>query len=85
MNVATPATINNGDRNRKSIDSTCATMLVPTLAPSTIASAMAVPINSRLANEAVISVVAVLLCNAMVVPRPAKKALTRLRVEIASQ
>ena len=59
-------------------DSSCTISVVPTLAPSMIASAGTSATMPSVVNEAVISAVAVLLCRSAVRPRPAAKAAKRL-------
>ena len=60
-------------------DSTWTISVVPTLAPSMIASAGTSATRPSAANELAISAVAVLLCNSAVRPRPAANAVKRLR------
>ena len=59
-------------------DSSCTISVVPTLAPSMMASAGTRLTTPSAASEAVISPVAVLDCSSAVRPRPAAKALKRL-------
>ena len=65
-------------------DSTWTISVVPTLAPSMIASAGTRPTSPSAANELVISAVAVLLCSSAVRPMPAAKAAKRLLSAFAS-
>ena len=59
-------------------DSTCTISVVPTLAPSMMASAGTRPTRPSAAKELVISAVAVLLCSSAVRPSPAANAVKRL-------
>ena len=73
---ATAATLN---------DSTWTIRVVPTFAPSMIASAGTRATRPSPANEAVISPVAVLLCSTAVSPSPAAKAVKRLPSAVDSR
>src|SRR4029079_9998069 len=73
---ATAATLN---------DSTWTMRVVPTFAPSMIASAGTRATRPSPANEAVISPVAVLLCSTAVSPSPAAKAVKRLPSAVDSR
>ena len=59
-------------------DRTCTISVVPTLAPSMIASAGTSPTSPSAVKELVIRAVAVLLCSSAVRPIPAVKAVKRL-------
>ena len=66
-------------------DRTCTISVVPTLAPSMIASAGTRPTRPSAVKELVISAVAVLLCSSAVRPMPAAKAVKRLLRRLAEQ
>ena len=66
-------------------DRTCTISVVPTLAPSMIASAGTRPTRPSAVKELVIRAVAVLLCNSAVRPMPAAKAVKRLLRALAEQ
>ena len=70
----TPMPINNGASQERSKENTCTTRLVPTSAPSMIASAGVSGINRWLTNDAVMTAVAEEDCTRLVTPSPARKA-----------
>ena len=74
-----------GASHCRSSDSTWATSVVPTSAPSITASAGAVSTRPRPANEATTKAVAVLLCRTPVTPMPASSAAKRLLSETRSR
>ena len=74
-NITTPASRRSGDARDTSNERTCTINVVPTLAPSIAASAGTSATKPALANDAIISPVAVLLCRIVVTPRPAAAAL----------
>ena len=76
--VTRPITNSTGASAEMSNDSSCTISVVPTLAPSMIASAGMRPTTPSAASEAVISPVAVLDCRSAVSPSPAAKADKRL-------
>ena len=77
-NNTTPQNSSSGDSHDRSKENTCTIKLVPTSAPSMMASADAVAIRPRPANEVAITAVAVLLCTSPVTPSPARTAVKRL-------
>ena len=77
-NMATPARMGSGASCVTLNDITCTISVVPTLAPSMTASAVASGMTPAAAKEATISPVAVLLCMIAVAPRPAAAAFSRL-------
>ena len=76
----TPIRISAGESQSTLKETIWATRLVPTSAPSMMASAEAVLTMPREANEAAINAVAVLLCSSMVMPSPVENAVKRLRM-----
>ncbi len=77
MNSTTPAKISSGDSHERSNENTTAIRLVPTSAPSMIASAAGSEIMPCATKEDTISPVAALLCTSAVTPSPAAAALMR--------
>ena len=75
----TPTTKNGVATAETLKDSTCTISVVPTLAPSMMASAGTRLTRPSAASEVVISPVAVLDCNGADEPRPATNAVKRLR------
>ena len=78
-NTTKPMRNNTGAKAEISNDRNCTISVVPTLAPSMMASAGTRLTTPSAASEAVISPVAVLDCNSAVRPRPATNAVKRLR------
>ena len=76
--VTSPTTNSTGATAAMLNDSSCTISVVPTLAPSMMASAGTRLTTPSAASEAVISPVAVLDCSSAVIPRPAPKAVKRL-------
>ena len=72
--ITTPMPIMSGAIHERSKENTCTTRLVPTSAPSMIASAGASGIRFWLTNEAVITAVADEDCTRPVTPSPARNA-----------
>ncbi len=71
--MTTPTKMNSEDSQAILSDSSWATSVVPTSAPSMTASAAAKGINPRLAKALAMRAVAVELCNTAVTPSPARK------------
>ena len=74
----TPIRTKSGATRDMSNDSSCTISVVPTLAPSMTASPGTKSTSPPAANPETIRPVAVLLCSKAVMPRPARKAFTRL-------
>ena len=70
----TPPPIASGESHDRSNENSCTTRLVPTSAPSMIASAGASPIRFCDTNELAMSAVALEDCTSAVTPRPARNA-----------
>src|SRR6185503_10781785 len=73
----TPPPIASGDSHERSNEKSWTTRLVPTSAPSMIASAGASPIRFCCTNDPAISAVALEDCTSAVTPRPARNAWNR--------
>src|SRR6185436_17902409 len=73
----TPPPMASGDSQERSKEKSCTTRLVPTSAPSMIASAGARPIRFCATNDPAISAVALEDCTSAVTPRPARNAWKR--------
>ena len=80
-----PMRNNTGAKAEISNDRNCTISVVPTLAPSMMASAGTRLTTPSAASEAVISPVAVLDCNSAVRPRPATNAVKRLRSALSGR
>ena len=83
--ATSPSTNRTGATAAMLNESTCTISVVPTLAPSMMASAAARLTRPSAANELVIRAVAVLLWSTAVSPRPAAKALKRLLSALPSR
>ena len=77
-NATTPTMNSTGATAETLNERTWTISVVPTFAPSMIASAGTSPTSPAAANDAVMSAVAVLLCSSAVRPRPAANAAKRL-------
>ena len=81
---STPKPMSRGDSHDRSSEKSCTTRLVPTSAPSMMASAGASAISFWLTNEPVMSAVALEDCTSPVTPSPARKAVKGFETLLAS-